>query len=116
MDCSLKTGMMIDSGSSAARDRRAAPEDTLLNMLHPSSDKPTSIRNRQSRLSRPDLAILQIPAPRRPQASLEVGRGPIAEFTRRFGDIAPGRVHLTAAAPLVTDLEIASGEIGRAHV
>src|ERR1700720_754837 len=75
------------------------------------SNRLPSIRSGQSLLPHPDVAVLQIPAPRCPQTSFKVCWNIVIEFARRFGDIAPSRVNFAAAACLVTNPKIASGNL-----
>src|SRR5580704_16172560 len=75
------------------------------------SNQPPSIRSGPSLLPNPDVAVLQIPAPRCPQTSFKVRWSIVTEFARRFGDIAPSRVNFSAAACLVTNPKIASGNL-----
>src|ERR1700722_15540040 len=74
------------------------------------SNQPRSIRS-GSLLPRPDLAVLQIPAPRCLQTSFKVRWSIVTEFARRFGDITPTRVNFPAAPSFVTNREIASGNL-----
>src|ERR1700738_2526876 len=106
MDCSLKTGRTIDSGSSPAA---GVPNDTFFRIS--TSNHPPSIRSGQSLLPHPDLAVLQIPVPRCLQTSFKVRWSIVTEFARRFGDITPTRVNFAAAASFVTNPEIASGNL-----
>src|SRR3981081_4409598 len=85
---------------------------TLLSAsLLPHPNTPLSIRSGPSLLPHPDLAVLQIPAPRCLQTSFKVRWSIVTEFARRFGDIAPTRVNFAAAASLVANPEIASGNL-----
>src|SRR5246127_4341329 len=75
------------------------------------SNRLPSIQSGQSLLPHPDVAVLQIPAPRCPQTSFKFRWGIVIEFARRFGDVAPSRVNFAAAACLVTNPKIASGNL-----
>src|ERR1700720_1389659 len=106
MDCSLKTGITIDSGSAPAA---GVPDDTFVSIA--TSNQPPSIRSGPSLPPHPDLAVLQIPVPRCLQASLEVRWSIVTEFARRFGDITPSRVNFAAAASFAMNPDIASGNL-----
>src|SRR3984893_13611802 len=108
MDCSLKTGITIESGSSPAA---GVPDDTFVSISTLTIRSAASIRSGPSLLPQPDLAVPQIPAPRCAQASFKVRRSIITEFARRFGDITPSRVNFAAAASFVMNPEIASGNL-----
>src|ERR1700730_14185189 len=108
MDCSLKIGITIDSGSSAAT---GVPDDTFVSISISRSHQLRSIRSGQSLLSCPDLTVLQIPVPRCLQTGFKVRWSIVTEFARCFAYIAPGRVNFAAAAGFVTNPEIASGNL-----
>src|ERR1700738_2760936 len=108
MDCSLKTGITIESGSSSAA---GVPDDTFVSISTLTIQSAASIRSGPSLLPHPDLAVLQIPAPRCAQTSFKIRRSIITEFARRFGGITPTRVNFTAAASFVVNPDIASGNL-----
>src|SRR3984893_12093218 len=106
MDCSLKIGITIDSGSSAAT---GVPDDTFVSISISRSHQLRSIRSGQSLLLRPDLTVPQIPAPRCLQTSFKVRWSIVTEFARCFGDITPSCVNIAGEKLLVTNLHIAPG-------